>query len=226
MANAVEKAYAAIRASILSGEFPPGDHLKEEQLAARIGISRTPVREALRRLNAEAVVEFVPNQGAFVAKWSAEEVRDIFQMRSLLEGLAVERAARYATEAQVEELSALAEEMIALGAAPGEGTIQRIAEANSRFHQTIIAAASSARLSAVIAQIIQIPVVLRTFHRYDPHALQRSLFHHREIVAALRARDGEWAASVMRSHILAAWHALEQAPSSPLERRPTRSAAE
>ncbi|HYC05111.1 MAG TPA: GntR family transcriptional regulator [Azospirillaceae bacterium] len=210
MASTVERAHAEIRRGILAGEFGPGARLKEEELASRVGVSRTPVREALRRLNAEGLVDFVPNQGAFVASWSDHELDDIFRLRSLLEGHAAELAARSATPVQITELERLARHMIELEAnRPGQA-MEAIAEANAAFHRLILEAAGSRRLTAMMAHVVEIPLVLRTFGRYSPEALARSLRHHVELAAAVRARDPLWAGSVMRSHIMAAWHAIQQ----------------
>ncbi|MFV3077752.1 GntR family transcriptional regulator [Niveispirillum fermenti] len=224
MSNAVDKAYMAIRDAIHAGRFPPGTHLKEGELADLTGVSRTPVREALRRLNAEGAVRFLRNHGAFVADWSMAEIREIFDLRSMLEGYAAERAAERATPAQVARLRILAEEMLELGGLATPDALSRIAEANGEFHRLITQAAGTQRLALMMTQVIELPLVLRTFHRYSTEALHRSLRHHMEIVAAFEVRDGAWAGSVMRSHIAAAWHAIEMGGARQPE--PSRAAAE
>lgn len=223
MSNAVEKAYVEIRDAIHAGRFPPGTHLKEGELADLIGVSRTPIREALRRLNAEGAVRFMRNHGAFVADWSSAEVREIFELRAILEGYAAEKAAERATTKQIAYLRSLAEEMISLEATGTPDALARIAEANGEFHRLITQAAGTQRLSNMMAQVVEVPLVLRTFHRYNPEALRRSLRHHLEIVSAFEVRDGAWAGSVMRSHIAAAWHAIE---ASTRDRDALRQAAE
>lgn len=223
MSNAVEKAYVEIRDAIHAGRFPPGTHLKEGELADLIGVSRTPIREALRRLNAEGSVRFMRNHGAFVADWSSAEVREIFELRAILEGYAAEKAAERASPEQLSHLRNLAEEMISLEATGTPDALARIAEANGEFHRLITQAAGTQRLSNMMAQVVEVPLVLRTFHRYNPEALRRSLRHHLEIVSAFEVRDGAWAGSVMRSHIAAAWHAIE---ASTRDRDALRQAAE
>ena len=86
----------------------------------------------------------------------------------------------------------------------GISSLRSLAELNRRFHSTIIEAADSPRLSSIIDSLTHVPVVMQTFTQYSPHALARSLQHHREIVDAMRARDASWAESVMRAHIIAA----------------------
>lgn len=223
MSNAVEKAYAEIRDAIHAGRFPPGTHLKEGELAEMIGVSRTPIREALRRLNAEGSVHFMRNHGAFVADWSVDEIKEIFDLRAMLEGYAVERAAERATPEQVARLRELAEEMLALEVKGTPDALSSIATANGEFHRIITQAAGTRRLSTMMAQVVEVPLVLRTFHRYNAEALRRSLRHHMEIVSAFEVRDGTWAGSVMRSHIAAAWHAIE---ASARQRDEARDAAE
>ena len=104
MSKAADRAYDWVRQRILSGEYPPGSHLKEERIAEDSEVSRTPVREALRRLSNEHFVKFVPNQGAFVATWENDDVEVIFELRAMLEGYAAQRAASRISEEQIREL--------------------------------------------------------------------------------------------------------------------------
>jgi len=96
MSGASEKAYKHIRNRLLSGEFTPGARLSESELSDACGVSRTPVREALRRLALEYFVRIEPNRGAFVIDWSREDIMDMFEMRSMVEGLAARKAAERA----------------------------------------------------------------------------------------------------------------------------------
>jgi DNA-binding GntR family transcriptional regulator len=202
--TAVERAYEAIRNGIVSGEHPAGGRLREEELAERIGVSRTPVREALRRLDAEGLVDFMPNRGAHVAAWSDEDVRDIFALRALLESFGARLAAARIDREALAGLRALCDAMdqALAGAAPDH--FQRVAELNSRFHQGILAASGSKRLPLLVASLVEAPLMYRTFRRYSSEQVTRSMSHHRELLAALEIGDGEWAESVMRSHVLAA----------------------
>jgi DNA-binding GntR family transcriptional regulator len=202
--SAAERAYDAIRSGILDGTFELGARLPEEDLAARAGVSRTPVREALRKLAAEGFVTFVPNRGAQVASWADDDVEEIFRLRALLESHGAALAATRIADTDLVVLRHLADGMehaARRGTAPA---LDRVAELNNRFHRTILEAAASRRLRALLDTVIEVPLVHRTFHRYTPDALQRSMHHHRELLAALEAGDGEWAASVMRTHVLAA----------------------
>ncbi len=202
--NAVSRAYEGIRDAITGGDFMPGSRLKEEELADRIGVSRTPVREALRRLDAEGVVDFIPNQGAFVAAWSEKDLQEIFELRSILESHGADRAAQLITHAELAALEEVATRMESLVQGPTIDRWDEITTLNREFHQIVLHAAANERLAGLLARIVEVPIVYRTYHHYSPAQLRRSLQHHRELIAALRARDSSWASSVMQSHIRAA----------------------
>ncbi len=208
--RAADIAYAEIRGLILSGEAPPGTRLKEEELASRCGVSRTPVRDALRRLEGEL---FVVRNGAsrmFVADWQAEDLDELFALRGMIEAHAAARAAlRIGPEAlaELEAVNARLGEAVA-GPTPDIATFL---EANRRFHDLVIAAAESPRLPAVLALLVEQPIVRRTAQHYGREALERSAAEHAELVRALAARDPEWARGVMTGHIRRAYHAFVEA---------------
>lgn len=202
--KAVDRALAAARAGIIEGRYPPGSRITEQEIAELSGVSRTPVREALRRLQADGLVEFVPHQGAFVTDWSHEEAEDIFELRAILEAYGVERAARQANLEELMQLRRLAEAQYAEARERSSGYMERIADLNSRFHQLLQDSARARRLKRLLASLTEVPLVLQTFRDYSPEELLRSAAHHLEIVEALEAGDGPWAASIMRSHVLAA----------------------
>ena len=206
--RAVDRAYQAVRDGIIAGRFAPASRITEQEVAAAAGVSRTPAREALRRLHAEGLVSFTPNQGAVVSDWSAADLDEIFDLRALLESHGAARAAARASEAEVAALRALAEQQLVEARAREAGYLDRIAELNSRFHRHLQQAAGSPRLLRALAALLEAPLIMKTFRNYSAEDLRRSAAHHLELVQALAARDGEWAASVMRSHILAAKRTL------------------
>jgi len=206
--RAVDKAYETVKQGILNSRFPPGSRITEHEIAAASGVSRTPVREALRRLQAEGLVDFTPNFGAVVTAWGDSDVDEVFQLRALLESYGARRAATLARPEQLAELRRLAEEQFRESTERREGYLDRIAELNSHFHHALQAMASSPRLARALAALIEAPLMMRTFHKYSPDDLQRSAMHHLEICSALEARDGDWAASVMASHVHAARGAI------------------
>ena len=204
MARATEEAQATLRAAILGGEIAPGARLGEVELAEQLGVSRTPVREALRRLAADGLVDVLPNRGARVAQWTAADLDEIYELRALLESHGARRAAVRIAAAEVAVLERLCDDMEAGVRRGRKRDLDRITALNAEFHQRILDSAGSPRLTALVPTVVQVPLVARTFHLYSADALARSLGHHRELVAAMRAADPEWAGSVMRSHVLAA----------------------
>lgn len=208
--RAVDQAYQTVRDGIIAGRYPPSTRITEQDIAAAAGVSRTPVREALRRLHAEGLVEFQANHGAVVTEWSAEDADEVFELRAMLEAFGAARAATRASEAQVQELRALAEEQYACSVAREGEYLERIGELNSRFHRRLQDAAGSPRLSRALSALLEAPMIMKTFLKYRPEDLERSAVHHLELVKAIEARDTDWAASVMRSHILAARGALRR----------------
>ncbi|MFB4311227.1 GntR family transcriptional regulator [Actinomadura sp. GTD37] len=200
----MDRVYARLRADILDGVHPPGGRLGEAELAEQTGSSRTPVREALRRLEVEGLVEVLPHRGARVPDWTPEDLEEIYDLRMLLEGAAARRAATRIDPADVAAMEKLCD-VIERCAEPGDGQdLDRVAELNADLHGIVRAAAASPRLVSMLNAVVQLPLVMRTFHRYSPDDLARSFAHHRELVVALRAADGTWAESVMRAHVLAA----------------------
>ncbi|MCO1581135.1 GntR family transcriptional regulator [Crossiella sp. SN42] len=211
MALAAEKAYQTLRAGILDGTYEPTERLGEVDLAEGLGLSRTPVREALRRLEVEGLVELEPHRGARVAQWTRADVEELYDLRMLLESFLARRAASRISQTALARLAQLRDAMVA-AAAPGPGQdLARVAEANCEFHAIIGAAAASPRVLTMLTTVIEMPLVLRTFHRYQPAELARSLSHHRELVDALTEGDPDWAEAVMRAHVLAAKRVLLRA---------------
>jgi len=204
MAAATEQTVAQLRRLILEGDLEPGVRLQEVELAAQLGVSRTPVREALRALSSQGLVEVLPNRGARVACWSDEDLDEIYELRVLLESHAAERAASRMCASEMEVLDDLCDRMEDCARRGRRHDLLALSELNSDFHGRVMDAAASPRLTTMRASVVQVPLVMRTFVRYSPEALARSMGHHRELVAALRARAPAWAGAVMKSHIVAA----------------------
>lgn len=206
--KAAERAYSTLRARIIEGVHPPGARVIEQEVAASAGVSRTPVREALRRLEAEGLLRFEPHRGAFVTRWSDQDAEDIFELRAMLEGYGARLAAQKATAEDIAQLRVLAKAQCKEAAERSRGYLERIADLNSQFHHCLEQVAGSARLQATLRTISSAPLILQTFRDYDDDALNRSAHHHLEIVDAIEAGDGNWAESVMHSHVMAARRAF------------------
>ncbi len=208
--RAVDKAYKTVRDGIVAGRYPASARVTEQEIAADAGVSRTPVREALRRLHAEGLVDFTPNLGAVVTTWTSADSDEVFELRAMLESHGARRAARQATPQQLAELRELAEEQYRESVERRFGYLERIGDLNNRFHKHLHDSAASPRLTRALAALIEAPLMMKTFTRYTADDLQRSAGHHVELVRALEARDPEWAAAVMQSHIHAARGALKR----------------
>lgn len=206
MSKATDRAYDVIRAAILDRTLPPGSQLTETDVAELCGVSRTPVREAMGRLEAEMFIERTDSQRSFVSNWSDDDIEDLFTLRAMLESYATARAVRNMTEDTLARLrdtgTAIAQ---AIRQTPPD--IDAFLRENATFHRLIIEAAASPRLGTMIARLVLVPVVHHTAHQYSAAQLERSLADHAEIVAAFEAHDPEWAQAVMTSHIRRAYHA-------------------
>lgn len=210
MSRATDRAYAGIRSMILSGELPAGSQLGEEALAERCGVSRTPVRDALRRLEGELLVKRNEAQRSFVADWSLGDVADAFELRAMLESHAARRAAERMDDATLQQLRDCNQSILrTVQADPPD--IAGFLEGNREFHAIILETAQSRRLASLLGTLIEQPVMWRTAHQYGRDALRRSHGEHEELLAAFARRDGAWAEAVMAAHIRRAFHAYADA---------------
>lgn len=204
MVQAVDRAYVAIRTGIMDGSFAVGAHLRAEPLAERLGVSRTPVREALRRLDAEGLVNLVANHGAYVRGWSRRDMEEVFDLRIRLESYAAELGAHSMPDSDIAKLEELDRRMREAASSPAAGKRDEVKDLNTQFHRVIIEGSMSRRLGLLLSTIVEAHLITRTFHTYTSADIERSMNHHSELIAAIRARDPEWASAIMQSHLRAA----------------------
>ena len=192
-----------MRALILTGEYSPDERLIEEQLAERLGVSRTPVRQALTMLEAEGLVEITPNRGATVCSFSIEDVWDIYDLRAVLEGHAARRAAGRIDRGELEHLRELAGEMEGLVGRfdDHEEEIRALVALNQEFHGTIVEASRNRRLKRLVNRTVEIPLMFKAFFWYTPHERTISNHYHRQILEALEKSDADRAEIIMREHV-------------------------
>lgn len=190
-----------LRAKIVEGHWNAGDRLGEVELAALLNVSRTPIREALARLAAEGLVVMSPNKGARVATWTAERLNEIFDLRLLLEPVATGMAVGRLSDEEIDDLEDLAERMQHLGNADGDRDFPAIAQLNRRFHAILTEKTQSSQLAATLTSVRHVNLATVNYQHFEEDALSRSLSHHFEIVAAVRAGNSEWVESVMRCHL-------------------------
>jgi DNA-binding GntR family transcriptional regulator len=206
--DAADVAYHAIRRGIIEGTYPAGSRLPEEELSERIGVSRTPIRQALRQLEHQGHVEVRPRRGAWVSSWIAEDVAEVYGVRAELESYGARIAAQKIGALELRHLEECCLRMEALEDARQPGYLDELGELNNEFHGSLLRATGNRRLLISLASIVEAPLILRVYHSYDERRRREALRHHREILASMSERDGEWAAAAMRVHILSARNAL------------------
>jgi DNA-binding GntR family transcriptional regulator len=209
----VDQLAADLQSRVLSGDLPSGTRLRQESLAEEFGVSRTPVREALRKLQASGLVELRPNRGAFVRGLSPSEIRDAYEVRAELEGLAAELAALHVTHEQIDLLhDAQSQFRIALdrtvdareqGLEPSEEEILRWGRTNDTFHQEIQQAAGNHVLQSVLGHLHRsIPRDLsRLVLRESTTLLEENVDEHEGILGAIERRDPVAARDLMAKHV-------------------------
>jgi len=201
------RVFHRLREDILSGKYKEGDELKEVAIGEELGVSRTPVREAFRQLELEGLIQIIPNKGAYVTGITEKDVKDIYMIRSLLEGLCARWACEHITDAQMEEM----EENIYLSKFhAGKGHLEQLAELDNRFHEILYEACNSKMLEHQ----------LRDFHEYVLRVRKKTLSNanrgpksneeHEMIMEAIRAKDADKAEKLANMHMLNAYENMMQ----------------
>lgn len=196
-----EKVYEVLRQRLVGGHYAPGTQLREEPLAQEFGLSRSPVRAALKRLVDDGLATNDAGQGIHVAHWSEADIEETFQLRMLLEPYAASLAALRGGAELVNRLGTLNTAMAkAIAQREVEG-IHPIQQANREFHTALLVAAKSPRLRTALETMIDMPIVMRSFFVATPDELQQSLRQHEEITIAIEAGDAELARQTMLVHL-------------------------
>lgn len=193
-----DEVYNAIKDAILHHHLGPGTRLTEIELSKRLGVSRTPVREAIRRLGSEGFVTILPRKGAIVTSLSLEGIREIYEIREALESQAARLAATRGTD---EHFRRMQEILDRYAEAVKANDIQAIVELDTEFHATLFEASGNARMARMIQTVREQARLLRRRSVMIPERSTRSLAEKVEFMKALVARDGERAAHLMRLHV-------------------------
>lgn len=200
-----------LRTQIIAGDYPPGAHLVEDRLAKELGVSRNPVREALRVLQAEGFIDMIPRRGAVVATLSDVEVRDIFDVRMALERLAAQLAARRADKEDVDELRRILAEA---DAALSRDDAAALTELNAEFHEQVLIVSGNGYLRDVMLQLRGRMKWIFSRTAGSPRG-QHSLDEHVQLADAIERGDEDAAAELALRHVRAAadsyWSAREVA---------------
>ena len=195
--------YIELRRKILEGELKPGEPLKERDLCEELGVSRTPIREALRRLVADGLAEMRPRRSIIVSEYSDLELREIFELGSILEthvaGLAAEKAEPEDVAVLKEQLSVM-EDMLQN---PPEDIPVQYARLDQEFHHQIAATARNGRIDQMLRQTVSLRLLANLMTDYEPANFENSVAHHRQIVQAIESGDAEAARKAMDEHVSA-----------------------
>ncbi|MGN0404594.1 MAG: GntR family transcriptional regulator [Bariatricus sp.] len=191
--------FQEIREDILKGKFKENEELREATLGKELGVSRTPVREALRQLELEGLVHIIPNKGAYVTGITEKDVHDIYMTRSMLEGLCARWAAEHVSKEQIQDM----EEVLLLTEYHLErGNTEQLAELDGKFHEVLYDASQSRILRHILSDFHKYVQVARKRSVKREDRARKSLKEHREILDALRAGDAQRAEELAHIHIL------------------------
>ena len=190
--------FNTLRQAILKGELEPGERLMEIQLAERLGVSRTPIREAIRKLELEGLVLMIPRKGAEVAEISEKSLREVLEVRRSLEELAIELDCQRITP---EELTDLEEAENGFARAVETGEVMAIAESDEHFHELIYQATANERLVQILNNLREQMYRYRLEYIKDEDRRQILVVEHEHILRAIRSRNMAEAKSAVREHI-------------------------
>ena len=190
--------FNTLREAILKGELKPGERLMELQLAAKLGVSRTPIREAIRMLEQEGLAVTIPRKGAEVARMTEKDMEDVLQIRDALDELAASIACEQISE---EELAELRHTMHEFEESTKTGDVKRIAEADVRFHDIIYHATRNVKLENMLNNLREQMYRYRVEYLKDETIYPRLLKEHKDIAESLRRKDKSRASETMREHV-------------------------
>ncbi len=193
------RVFNRIREDILSGKYKENEELKEVQIGTELGVSRTPVREALRQLELEGLVNIIPNKGAYVTGISQKDIHDIYVIRSYLEGLAARWACTTMTEEQIEELE---ENVYITDFHIKKGHYEQIVELDSNFHEAIYKASGSKILEHQLSTYHHYVERIRKISLGKGERAKQSNEEHKHILQAIKERNADRAEQLAHEHIM------------------------
>ncbi|MBE3142487.1 MAG: GntR family transcriptional regulator [Planctomycetes bacterium] len=193
-----QRAYDKIRRRILDGEFLPSSPISEYQLATELNFSRTPVREALKRLEEKGLVWSIPKKGTFIAELSAHDIMEIYQVRERLEGMAALIAAEQMSE---KDIQLLEKEIALLNELKFTGRVDEIFQCDIRLHKLIIASTQNIRLGKILATLDDQMHRVRIIFSQTPDWIQAVIQDHATLVEKIKAHDGKGAENAMVQHL-------------------------
>lgn len=201
------RVFHRLREDILSGKYKEGDELKEVAIGEELGVSRTPVREAFRQLELEGLIQIIPNKGAYVTGITEKDVKDIYMIRSLLEGLCARWACEHITDEQMEEM----EENIYLAKFHAQkGHLEQMAELDNRFHDILYEACNSKMLEHQLKDFHEYVLRVRKKTLSNVNRGPKSNEEHEQIMEAIKAKDADKAEKLANMHMINAYENMVQ----------------
>jgi len=192
------KVFKYIKAQIINGHYQPGESLVESKLADELGVSRTPIREAIRLLELEGLVETIPNKGAIVLGISDKDVEDIYAIRKLIEGLAARWAAERINAVDKKEMQKTLDLMEFYAQ---KGDLDELADLDNKFHQIIYEASGSKILNLTLSNLHQYVQLARLESLRVPNRLSQTLLEHRAILDSFLSGDANQAEQALSEHV-------------------------
>lgn len=193
-----ELVFQALKEAIIGGELKPGERLMEVQLAEEMGVSRTPVREAIRKLELEGLVVMIPRKGAYVSDITIKDAAEFFEIRWALEGLAAALAAERITDEEIEELERVSQEV---KKAAEKTDIEALIEKDAEFHKILFNATRNDRLAQMIKNLKEQLHRFREKSFANPKRVRNTIKEHQKIIDALKSRDAQKAEILTKEHI-------------------------
>jgi DNA-binding GntR family transcriptional regulator len=191
-----EAVYRALRQGIVHGKLAPGERLRSDALANELRVSRTPVREALRKLEAEGLVEHSGSR-LVVRALSEQDLTELFYVREALEGMAARLAAENATPSEIAEIRELLDDMEAVR---GRGALDALRQLTGEFHQSVARASHNNRLAQALTTLLDNVRKIQTSTLFGEGRAAQALQEHRDLMAAIAAHDGDRAETLARTH--------------------------
>ena len=187
-----------LREAIATGILEPGERLMEIQLAEELGVSRTPVREAIRKLELEGFVVMIPRRGTYVADLTIKDINEVFEIRTALDVLAAGLAVERITEDELEQMERL---LVEIGDLSVQGDADKIVEADGQFHDLLYRASRNDRLVGIINNLREQITRFRSISMQYPGRIQNTVDEHRRLVEAIASRNTDLAQQIAREHM-------------------------
>jgi DNA-binding GntR family transcriptional regulator len=187
-----------LRDAIVSGVLKPGERLMEIQLAEELGVSRTPVRESIRKLELEGFVVMVPRRGTYVTDLSIKDINEVYEIRTVLDVLAAGLAAERITEEELEELERL---LVQIGEFVDQNDVEKLIDFDTQFHDVLYRASRNDRLVGIINNLREQFTRFRSISMKYPGRMQNTVAEHTRLVEAIAQRNPDLAQQIAREHM-------------------------